>query len=56
MLIKLVDPLAAQLFQCRPYNDRECVTYVTRIGHVSQKWSYKSSCFAIYVLLDANVL
>ena len=23
---------------------------------MSQKWSYKSSCFTIYVLLDANML
>ena len=23
---------------------------------MSQKWSYKISCFTIYVLLDANVL
>ena len=32
------------------------VTYVTKNGHMSQKWSYKVSCFTIYVLLDANML
>ena len=56
MLTKHVGPLAAQLFQCRPYNDREFVTNVTRIGHISQKRPYKSSCFTIYVLLDADML
>ena len=25
-------------------------------GHMSQKWSYKISCFTIYVSLDANML
>ena len=56
MLTKHVGPLGAQLFQCKPYNDRELVMYVTRICHVSQKWSYKRSCFIIYVLLDINML
>ena len=56
MLTKHVGPLAAQLFQCSSYNDRQFFTYVTRNGHMSQKWSYKISCFTIYVLLDANML
>ena len=29
---------------------------VTRIGHISQKWSFNSSRFTYYVLLDANML
>ena len=40
----------------RPFNDGECVTYVTRIGHSNQKWSYNSNCCICYVSFDANML
>ena len=40
----------------RPLNDQECVTYLTRIGLLSPKWSYNSSGCTYYVSLDANML
>ena len=49
---KNVGPLAAQL----PINDRRVVTFVIKICHISQKWSYKGSCFTYYVSFGANML